>query len=210
MQGKEGLLYPLNLHSLKELPAEMQTCSRCCNRTVVLCKDCMEPLQIYRLRSLSNPLWHRNATYTKECLPKLIVRAVIEKTQCSAAGCGIVNNLCHKRIILSKIEFVSNSNLSCRVHKNIPKALLAVELPKKEYLYIRTCLLLIAVQACRKDFGIVKHKEVALICVINNILKNLVLYLATLLMQNHKTALIPIFGRVFCNTLHTEGKIELR
>ena len=96
MQGKEGLLYPLNLHSFKELPAEMQPCSRSCNRAVVLCKDCMEPLQIYRLRSLSNPLWNRNAAYTKESLSKFIVRAVIEKTQCSAAGCGIINNLCHK------------------------------------------------------------------------------------------------------------------
>ena len=88
--------------------------------------------------------------------------------------------------------------------------MLCIELTKQEHLNLGTCLFLITNQASREHASVVKHKEVALVEVIQNFLENAMFYLTRLAVQYHHWHLIAHCAWMLSYQLLWQIKIKFR
>ena len=196
VQGYEGRIYALDLHALQEVLREVHTCGGGCNSALMLGVDGLITLGILLFHLLSHPAGQRCLAQAVKRLLELFVGAVKEKTQGAAARCGVVDNLGTHHIVVTEIELVADTDFTCRVYQHIPKAQLAVKLAQKENLNLGTCLLFVAIEACGKDFGVVEDKEIFLIKIFDDILKDSMLDGSRFAVYHHQTRLVAVFHRV--------------
>ena len=171
VQGDKGKVNTLNLHALHQLTAEVQTCGRSCNSTLVLGVDSLEILHIlWSSRTLVDDVtWQWSLAKTEQHLFELVVRTVVEETQCTSAAGGVVDDLSHHWSVFFKEQLVSNTYFTCRLYKHVPQALVGIKLAQQEHLNLCICLFLGAIQSCREHLGIVKDKGIVLIKVVQNV-----------------------------------------
>ena len=198
VQGDKRAINALNLHPLEQVLREVHTCRRGYNSTLLLGKNCLITLCILRLNLLAHPAWQRSLAEAIEGLLELLIRTIVEETQCTTARSGIVNNLCSQNIILAKVELIADTNLTRRIYQHIPQSKLTVELTKQENFNLGTGLLLISIEASRKYLCIVKDKAVFLLKIVENIFKDAMLNLARISMYDNKARLITINLRILC------------
>ena len=160
-----------DLHTLQQLTAEVQTTSRRCHSTLLLGIDRLETLHVFFLcrTPVHNIAGQRGFTQSEELLFELVVRTVIEETQGTSTTGGIVNHLSHHRPIFLKEEFVTDTDLTCRLHQHIPQTQVWVQLTQQEYFYLGIRFLLRTIQTCREHLRIVEDKGIILIEVIQDV-----------------------------------------
>ena len=142
MERKECLVDTLNLHALHEVLREVKTRCWSCHSTLMLSIDSLIPLLILGLYLCAYPAWKWRLTHSVERLLELLVRTIEQEAEGTATRSSVINNLGTHKLIITEVELVADTNLSCRVHQHIPQAQLAVELTEQEDLDVCTCLLL--------------------------------------------------------------------
>ena len=205
----ECLVYVLESHHVKELPAEMKSCGRCRNRPLVLGENGLEINLVLRSCLLFHPLRDRYVAEAEQSLLEVLVLSVIKETQSPSPGSSVVDNFSHETV-LSEIQLISDSDFSCRLHNHIPKSLLLVELPEKEYLDISSGLLLLSEKPCREYLRVIQYESVTFSEIIYNVFENFMLDLSGILVQNHHSALISPFPGRFMRYVLFQRNRELK
>ena len=94
-----------------------------------------------------------------------------------------------------------------RTHPGLLKRLFELEVPEihdgiveiKSVDNCRTCSDLFANQSCRNNLGIIDNKTVSRFQIICNIVKNLMFYFSSILIQQHQSGAGTVCQRVLCN-----------
>ena len=138
------------------------------------------------------------------------MRSVVEETKGAASACRVVDDFCHHRLVLAEIKLVADAYLAGRVNQDVPKAHLPVELAQQEDFYLGTCLLLVAIKACRKDLGVVEDKDIILVEVAEHVAKRVVMLDDAFLgMNDHQPAIVAEGGWFLSNAVFGKLVLEL-
>ena len=91
-------------------------------------EDALETFQVFGFRRTLDDFM-RNGSFAKciKLLAELIVIAIVEEAQGTAAACGVVDNFSHDGVVFSKVELVANTDFTRRIYEYIPKTKIAVE-----------------------------------------------------------------------------------
>ena len=190
-------VHTFNFQTFHQLTAEVQTSSRSSHRTLVLCKNRLEAFSIFRFYgTVDNRMGEWSFTQRIQCLFELVMRSVIKKTERTSARSGVINHFSHHRIVRTEIQFVTDTDLTCRIDQYVPQTKFFIQLTQQEYFDTSTCLFLVTIQTGRKYLRIVEYKHIFIIKVVQHIFEHLVLNLTCITMQYHQTRLIPIFHRM--------------
>ena len=204
----EGLVYILENHHVKELAAEVESCSRCRDGAFLVGEDGLEIDLVLRCDLWFYVFRDRCFAEAEQCLLEVFVFSVVEESECAASGCGVVNDFRHEAVV-SEVEFVSDSDFSCRLDNHIPESLLFIEFPEQEYLNVGTCFLFLSEKSGRENFCVVQNECVALSKIVSDVLENLVLDFTCVFVKHHHAALVsPFCGRFVCNVVF-ERKLKL-
>ena len=200
----------------------MQTAGRSRHSTFVLGIDALEIFQILFccLTTVHDIVWQRSLTESIELTFELIVRTVVEESQGATAAGGVIYYLGHHRTTIVKEKLITNANLTCWLHKHIPKAHLLVEFSQQEHLYLCIGLLLGSIQSSREHLGVVEHKDISfteILQYMTEIQKDRITFLVfqrftvlvlfvhvnglRLTMEDHQSALVPMIRWVEGNQL---------
>ena len=192
MQGDIGEVNTLDFHALHQGLAEMETCRGGCHGTFVAGKDTLEVLQVTGFAgTFQDALGQRSLAQGVERSLELVMRAIVEEAQGTATAGSVVDDLGHHGIILSEVEFVADTYLAGRIYKHIPQTQVFIEFAEQEDFYLGSRLLLVAIEAGRKDFRVVENEHILFIEIVKDVVEMLtVLYLTTLGMDHHKAAVI--------------------
>src|SRR5512138_1297110 len=108
MQSYLSKLHTDDLKLFQQLTAEMQAGCRSRYSSFMLCKNRLISLIILRLHLTVYKLGKGCLAQAVECLLKLFICTVIQKSQRPASRCCIINDLCDQEIIFTEIEFISD------------------------------------------------------------------------------------------------------
>jgi len=139
---EECEFYPLYLHAFHQLAREVQARGRSGNGAFVLGEYALEALDVFLFGLALDDFGQRRLAQCVELLLELVVRAVVEEAQRSAAARGVVDYFGHYAAILAKEELVAYSYLACRVDKHIPQAQLRIKLAQEEHFDTCPCFFL--------------------------------------------------------------------
>ena len=194
VQRDERLFDAHDLHTLHQFAREVESCDRHGDSTLMTCKDVLETLVVFLLSRTvhTDIIWNRCLAKTIEGLFEHIVGTIIEETECTSTRRGVVNHLCHQRLIRTEVELVAYTNLAGRVNQHIPQTELFIEFTKEKHLNARTRLLLVAVKTCREHSSVVEDKGITLLEIIGDLLEDAMFYLASLFVYNHELSLITV------------------
>ena len=222
VKGDIRKLNAFNLHAFQHLTREVQTAGRSRYSTFVLGVDTLEIIQIFFccLTTVHNIVWQRSLTESIELTFELIVRTVVEESQGATATGSVVYYLGHHGTTIVKEKLITNANLTCRLHKHIPKAHLFVEFSQQEHLYLGIGLLLGSIQSSWEHLGVVEHKDISFAKILQymtEIQKDRITFLVfqrltvlvlfvhvnglRLTMEYHQSALVPMIRWVEGNQL---------
>ena len=126
----------------------------------MLSEDGLIALLVDLLDLLAHPTRQRRFAQLIESLLELVVVAIEQETQRATARGGIVDHLSHQQIVITEIEFVADTDLTRGIDQHVPQTLLAVQFAQQKDLDLGAGLLLIAIEAGGKDFGIVENEDV--------------------------------------------------
>ena len=112
--------------------------------------------------------------------------AVVEETESAAARGGVVDNLGHHRLIVAEVKLVADSDFTGGLHKHIPELVFGIELAKQKHFNARPGLFLVAEQPGRENLGIVEHKNVAVVEIVDDILEYPVLDFTARTVDHHQ------------------------
>ena len=141
----------------------------------------------------------------EERLFELLVGSVEEEPEGSSPGGGVVDDLGDEQVVVSEVEFVSDSDLSGGVDEHVPEPEFAVEFAEEEYFDFGTGFLLVSVEASGEYLGVVEYEEVLFVEIFDDVLENAVFDGTFRAVDDHQTGFVPIFGRIFGQ--HFGGKI---
>jgi hypothetical protein len=112
-------VHTFDFGTLQQFAAEMQACGRGGNCTLMLCEDGLKPFFIFGLHRAIDVF--RNGSFTQFVYQglELIMGTVKQEAQCAASRSRIVDDLGYEFIVFSKIEFVANSDFSCRIDNGV-------------------------------------------------------------------------------------------
>ena len=202
VQGDKGKVDTLNLHTLHQLTTEVQASGRCSNSTLVLSVDGLEISHILlgSRTTVDNVAWQWSLAQTEQHLLEFIVWTVVEETQRTATAGGVINHLSHHRTIFLEKEFVADTNLTGRLYKHIPQALVGIKLAQQEHLNLGIGLLLGTVQTGREHLSVVEDECIVLVKVVEDVTEvETTLDSLTLTMQHHQLALVAMERWLKCN-----------
>ena len=168
------------------------------------------PLRVLRGDLGLHPLGNRRLAEGEQGFLEVLVRSVIQETQGAAAGGGIVDDLGHEGLVVAEIQLVADADLAGRVHDHVPQALFAVELAEQEDDDVGPRLLLLAVQARGKDFGVVEDEGVALAEIVHDVLEKPVFDFSGILVEDHHAGFVPPADRLLGDAVLRQLKCELR
>ena len=100
--------------------------------------------------------------------------------------------------------------LRAGIHDHVPQALFAVELAQQEDDDVGPGLLLLAVQARGKDFGVVEDERVPFAEIVHDVLEEPVFDLAGILVEDHHAGFVPPADRLLGDAVLRQLKCELR
>ena len=190
-------VYTFDFQTFHQLTAEVQTSSRSSHRTFVLRKDRLKAFCIFRFHgTVDDRVGKWGLTQRVQSLFELVMRSVIKETERTSAGSGVINYFGHHRIVRTEIQFVTDTDLTCRIDQYVPQTKFFIQLTQQEYFDTSTCLFLVTIQTGREYLRIVEYKHIFIIKVVQHIFEHLVLNLTCITMQYHQTRLIPIFHRM--------------
>ena len=156
----------------------MKSCRRSCYRTFIFSKNGLETFCIFFFYRTTDETGQRSLTQSIKSFLELIVRTVIKESQSTSARSGIINNFGHHRVVITKIQLITNTDLTCRIYQYIPQAKLLIQFTQQKNLDTCTGFLFISIQTRREDFRIIKDKHIFIIKILQDILEYLVLDLA--------------------------------
>ena len=171
-------IYSLDFHTFHQLTAKMKSCRRSCYRTFIFSKNGLETFCIFFFYRTTDETGQRSLTQSIKSFLELIVRTVIKESQSTSARSGIINNFGHHRVVITKIQLITNTDLTCRIYQYIPQAKLLIQFTQQKNLDTCTGFLFISIQTRREDFRIIKDKHIFIIKILQDILEYLVLDLA--------------------------------
>ena len=210
VHSEESGINALDFHALHQLAAKVETGSRSHHSTLILGKDALVAVGVFGSRLALDIQRDRSLAKSEKVGFKLIVRAVVEESQSAASRSGVVDNLSHHRVVESEIELVADADFACRLHEHVPQLVLFIQLTQQEHLDFGTGLFLVAVEASREHLGVIEDEAVAIVEVVENLLKHTVLNFTGLAMENQKTRFIAHGSRFACNQLLGQLKFKLR
>ena len=167
-----GRVDALDLHTLQEVLREVSTRRGSCYGTLVLSEDGLVALGVDLLDLLAYPARQGSFALLVERLLELVVVAVEQETQRTTARSGVVDHLSHQQVVIAEIELVTDTDFTCRIYQHVPQTLFAVELTQQEDLDLCSGLLLVAIEACGENFGIVEDEDVVRIEVLDYIFES--------------------------------------
>ena len=85
VKGYERFVYVLEDHSVEELAAEVESCSRSGDSSFVLGEYRLEILGVFSCHFLLYPVWDRGLSEAEQGLLEIFVAAVIEETEGSSS-----------------------------------------------------------------------------------------------------------------------------
>ena len=189
----------LDFHALHDLAGEVQAGRRSRHRANVLGVDGLVALLVGGLGfAVNNFLGQGRFAQLVEGLAELLVGAIKQELDGAAARGGVVDNLGH-HVRLAEIQLVAHADFAGGVHQHVPQAQLLVQLAEQEYFDFSAGFFFVAVEAGRKNLGVVEHKNVALDEIIENIFEGAVLNLAGGAVHHHQAALVAVAGGVQCH-----------
>ena len=131
-------------------------------------------------------------TQAADVLVELLVGAVEEETHGAAARGGVVNHLCHQRLVGTEVELVADAYLAGRVDNDVPQAHVLVQFTLQEHGDFGTGLLLLAIQQGREHLGVVGHHHIALVQVVKQVFEQTVLDGLGVAVQHHEACLVAL------------------
>ena len=159
------------LHHLEHLATEVETSGRSSYSALMLGIYGLEVIHVVGSgRTAVNDIsWQWSLAQSEELSLKLLMRAVVEESQCSSAACGVVNHLSHHWSVAIEEQFVAYTNLACRFHQYIPQTEFRIQFPQQEHLNLCVSFLLCTVESCRENSSVVEDECVALIEVFDGV-----------------------------------------
>ena len=100
-----------------------------------------------------------------------VVVAVEEETQRAAPGGRVVDDLGHQAVVLGERELVADADFPCGIDQHVPQAALLVKLAQQENTDLGACLLFLTEHQRRENAGVVHHEQIAVLKIVNNVLK---------------------------------------
>ena len=159
-------------------------------------EDGLVTFGVLGLHLFAYPFGQGGLAEAEERLFELLVGAVEEEAERTSARCGVVDHFGHEQVVVAEVELVADADLAGGVHQYVPQAQLAVELAQQEDLDLGPGLLLVAVQTCGEDLGIVEYEEVLFVEVLDDVLEDAVLDGALGPIDHHQTRFIAVLGRI--------------
>ena len=105
-------------------------------------EDGLVSFGIFGFDLFADPFWERGFAEGEESLFELLVGAVEEEPEGSAAGCGVVDDFGDEQVVVSEVEFVPDPDFPCGVYEYVPEPEVAVEFAEEEYFDFGACFLL--------------------------------------------------------------------
>ena len=172
-------------------------------------KDALEALQVFRLALAAYEAGNGRFAEGVERTLELVVVAVVEEAERAASARGVVDDFRHNGVVLAEIELVANSYFSRGIYQHVPQAQFLVEFAQQEHFDPCAGFLLVAVEACGEDLGVVEHENVVLVEEVEDILEHAVLYLARLAVEHHHAAFISMRRGILGDLLLRQVKLKL-
>ena len=170
MKGDESKIDAFDFHTFHQFATEVKSRCRSGNGTLVLGKDTLEIIKVVGSgrTSVNDIAGKRCLTKCIEVAFELVMRTVIQETQCtSSAGC-VVDHLSHHRSTLVEEELITDSYLASRFDQNVPKSHFFAEFTEQENFDFGIGLFLCAVKSCREYFRVVEDECVAIVKMLQN------------------------------------------
>ena len=197
VQRHERLVDALDLHALHQVFREVHAGRRGSHGALLLGEDGLVTLGVLGFDLLAYPLRQRRFAQREERMLELLVGAVEQEAQRAPARGRIVDHLGHQQVVIAEVEFVADADLAGRVDQHVPEPQFAVQFAQQENLDLGTRLLLVAVEACWEDFGVVEYEEVFFVEVFDDVFENTVFDSAFGAVDDHQARIVPVFRRVF-------------
>ena len=201
VNGNESLLYILENHPVKEFPAEVEAGGGGAHGPFVGGKDGLVVLYVLRSGLFLHPFRHIGLSQAEEGFLEILVGAIEEETEGTAAGGSVVNHFRHQGLVLPEVQFVADADFAGGVHNHVPQALFPVEFPQQEHHDIGPGFFLLAVQAGGENLGVVEDKDVSLEQTVFNI--------PVLLVEDHQAGFVAPAGRFLRYAVGRKFKVEL-
>ena len=197
VQRDERTVDALDLHALHQVLREVHAGRRGGNGAFVLGEDRLVALGVLGFDLVAHPFGQRCLAQAEKRLLELLVGAVEQEAQRAPARGRIVDHLGHQQVVIAEVEFVADADLAGRVDQHVPEPQFAVQFAQQENLDLGTRLLLVAVEACWEDFGVVEYEEVFFVEVFDDVFENTVFDSAFGAVDDHQARIVPVFRRVF-------------
>src|SRR3954470_24755444 len=103
---------PLYLATLDKFVTEMQTCSWCGHCPFMFCINGLITFFVFFIRLAFNIFWQRSFAQKFKHLLKACIITIPQKTNGTTAARCVVNYFGNKLVVLSEIQFISNTDFS--------------------------------------------------------------------------------------------------
>ena len=198
VQCSLGKLYTNYFQALDQLAAEVHTRSGRSHSTFVLGIYRLVAFFIFFFRLALDVFRQWCFAQYIQHVPELLLRTIKKETDGTATRCSIIYYFCYQLVIITKVQLVANAYLTRRIYDHIPQVVGLIQFAQQEHFYFGPGLFLTAIQAGRKNLGIVHHHYIFIVEIAQNIFEHFVLYFAAIAMHHHQTALFTFFGRMLC------------
>ena len=102
------------------------------NSSFIAGKDRLITFFVFRLHFTCNRTRQRSLAQAIQQLLKLIVFSVEQETQRPSTRGGIVDDFGNQTIVFPEIQFITDSDLSCRIHQNVPNPQIPIQFPQQK------------------------------------------------------------------------------
>ena len=209
MERDVGKVDALDFHALHDLAGEVHAGGGGGDCAFVFGKYALEAFQVFRLALAAYETGDRGFAEGVERTLELIVVAVVEEAERAAAARGVVDDFRHNGVVLAEIELIANSDFTRGVYEHVPQAQFLIELTQQEHLDACAGFLLVAVEACGEDLGVVEHEDVVLVEEVEDILEHAVFNLARLAVEHHHAAFVSMRRGILGNLLLRQVELKL-
>ncbi len=209
VEGDVGKVDIVNFQTLHQLAAEVHAGGRRNDSAFVLSENTLVVFFIFRTDvACEDFLWKWSLSQSVQGFLEFVIWTIKQEAEGTSARGGVVYNLGNQRVVIAKVELVTNSYLAGWVYQHVPELHFAVQFAEKEYFNFSVGLFLVTVKACRENLRVVENEHVAIAKVFNYIFEYLVFNLTCLAVNHHQAAGVAVFIRVLCNKFLWKFEIE--
>ena len=181
-------IHTLLLYFLKKLRREVKSCGRCGSRSLILCIYSLITVLILQL--VGNI---RRQRHFSQLIQDLFENPLIMELDQTVSLIYNINDLTLQDTV-TKSDLCTRTCFFSRLYKTLPDIIFAAF--QKQDLDQRSCLFLVTIKTCRDNLGIIDHKTVSLMQVIQYIGKMTMFDTSIFQGQMHQSGRTSVLQRI--------------